>query len=112
MGAHRVSSNTHYHPERKEKASGPRRTGEPSKEEKRSQNDKSQGRNNMNQRESCMRRKCGIERGQHRWSGLRGVSKSNRAPKYHGHGNYNAGPKPDTDPDRRTINFPTILRPF
>jgi len=58
--AHRVGSNSHHRPEKKQGAFGPRRTGEPAKVDKGSQNDKSKCRNNMEQRESCMRRKCGI----------------------------------------------------
>jgi hypothetical protein len=60
--AHRVGSNTNHYPEKKQRAFEPCRASEPSKVDKWSQNDKSQCRNNMYQRESCMRRKGGVER--------------------------------------------------
>ena len=101
--AHRVGSNTDDCSKRKQKAFGPGRTGEPPKVDKRSQNDKSQCRNNMRQGENCMRCECGIERGQLRWRRLRWVRKRNRTPKYHGHGNHNAGPKPDAQPAPRSL---------
>ena len=74
---HRICGNSHYHSQRKQEPLRPRRTRKPAKINKRSDQDKSQCRQNMRQSERCMRRKHGIKRGQLRSSRVSWMHKRN-----------------------------------